>query len=83
MKHTQPPEPMSLAFAEAVTAGRRGEVPIGCIITDQSGNVMAKAGKRKLELKDPNGPAEMVSIREEAAKLGTQKLTGFEYHGEL
>ena len=38
---------MSLAFAEAESAGGRGEVPIGCVIVDQSGNVMAKAGNQK------------------------------------
>jgi tRNA(Arg) A34 adenosine deaminase TadA len=76
MKHDQPPDPMALAFAEAESAGARGEVPIGCVIVDQSGNVMAKAGNRTIELKDPTAHAELLAIREAAAKLGSERLAG-------
>ena len=74
MKHDQPPDPMALAFAEAESAGARGEVPIGCVIVDQSGNVMAKAGNRTIELKDPTAHAELLAIREAAARLGSERL---------
>lgn len=83
MKHAQPPEPMSLAFAEAESAGRRGEVPIGCVIVDQSGNVMAKAGNRTLELKDPTAHAEILAIRAAAAKLGSERLVGCDLYVTL
>lgn len=74
---------MSLAFAEAESAGRRGEVPIGCVIVDQSGNVMAKAGNRTLELKDPTAHAELLAIREAAAKIGSERLTGHDIYVTL
>jgi tRNA(adenine34) deaminase len=74
MKHDQLPDPMALAFAEAESAGGRGEVPIGCVIVDQSGNVMAKAGNRTLEIRDPTAHAELLAIREAAAKLGSERL---------
>lgn len=83
MKHTHPPEPMSLAFAEAESAGRRGEVPIGCVIVDQSGNVMAKAGNRTLELKDPTAHAELLAIRAAAASLGSERLVGCDLYVTL
>ena len=67
---------MSLAFAEAESAGGRGEVPIGCVIVDQSGSVMAKAGNRTRELKDPTAHAEMVAIRHAATRLGKPRLDG-------
>ena len=83
MKQTDPPEPMSLAFAQAESAGQRGEVPIGCVIVDQSGNVMAKAGNRTLELKDPTAHAELLAIRAAAAKLGSERLAGCDLYVTL
>lgn len=74
---------MSLAFAEAESAGRRGEVPIGCVIVDQSGTIMAKAGNRTLELKDPTAHAELLAIREAAAKLGSERLMGLDIYVTL
>ena len=74
---------MSIAFAEAESAGGRGEVPIGCVIVDQSGNVMAKAGNRTLELKDPTAHAELIAIREAAAKLGSERLVGCDLYVTL
>ncbi len=87
MKHTPPqeptPDPMSLAFAEAEAAGRRGEVPIGCVITDSSGAIMARAGNRTLELKDPTAHAELLAIRDAAAKLGSERLVGLDIYVTL
>src|SRR4029079_1240043 len=83
MKHNQPPDPMSLALAEAESAGARGEVPIGCVIVDQSGNVMAKAGNRTLELKDPTAHAELLAIRETAARIGSESLVGCDLYVTL
>jgi tRNA(adenine34) deaminase len=83
MKPAKPPEPMSLAFAEAESAAGRGEVPIGCVIVDQTGNVMAKAGNRTLELKDPTAHAEMLAIREAAARLGSERLAGYDLYVTL
>jgi tRNA(Arg) A34 adenosine deaminase TadA len=74
---------MALAFAEAESAGGRGEVPIGCVIVDQSGNVMAKAGNRTLELKDPTAHAEILAIREAGAKLGSERLVGCDLYVTL
>jgi tRNA(adenine34) deaminase len=74
---------MAQAFAEAESAGARGEVPIGCVIVDQSGNVMARAGNRTLELKDPTAHAEILAIREAAARLGSERLVGCDLHVTL
>jgi tRNA(Arg) A34 adenosine deaminase TadA len=74
---------MSLAFAEAESAGQRGEVPIGCVIVDQSGNVMAKAGNRTIELMDPTAHAELLAIREAAGRLGSARLAGCDLYVTL
>ena len=83
MNHPKSPEPMSLAFAEAESAGQRGEVPIGCVIVDQSGNVMAKAGNRTIELMDPTAHAELLAIREAAGRLGSERLAGCDLYVTL
>ncbi len=70
------PEAMSLAFAEAAAAAARGEVPVGCVVTAKSGEILAKAGNRTLELKDPTAHAELLAIRAAAASFGSERLTG-------
>ncbi len=68
------PSFMQLALEEARAAGRRGEVPIGCVIV-REGTVVARAGNRTLADKDPTAHAELLAIREAAAKLGSERLT--------
>ena len=64
---------MSLALDEARSAAARGEVPVGAVIV-RDGNVLARAGNRTLELRDPTAHAEMLVIREAAAQLGSERL---------
>lgn len=85
MSEAPAPSPtfMDLALAEAEAAAARGEVPIGCVIVDGSGTVVAAAGNRTLELKDPTAHAEMLAIREACATLGSERLTGCDIHVTL
>ncbi len=68
------PEPMLLAFAEARAAADRGEVPVGAVILNSAGCVIAAAGNRTLELKDPTAHAEMLAIRMAAQALSSERL---------
>ena len=68
------PEPMLQAFAKAEKAAERGEVPVGAVITDKLGNILAAAGNQTLLDHDPTAHAEMLVIREVAAKLGSERL---------
>ncbi|MDE2446052.1 MAG: nucleoside deaminase [Alphaproteobacteria bacterium] len=68
------PVPMVAAFAEARAAAARGEVPVGAVICDAQGIVVAKAGNRTLEWKDPTAHAEMLVIREAAKALASERL---------
>jgi tRNA(Arg) A34 adenosine deaminase TadA len=68
------PSPMDLALSEAEAARDRGEVPIGAVIASASGEVLASAGNRTLELKDPTAHAELIAIREACAKIGSERL---------
>ncbi len=64
---------MDIALAEARAAGARGEVPIGCAIVRES-EVLARAGNRTLTDRDPTAHAEILAIRQAAAKLGSERL---------
>ncbi|MDO8421897.1 MAG: nucleoside deaminase [Parvibaculum sp.] len=75
--------PMDLALAEAEAAAERGEVPVGAVIVDPSGAVIARAGNRTLELKDPTAHAEMLAIRAAAAHLGSERLVGCDLYVTL
>lgn len=68
------PEPMVLAIAEAQAAAARGEVPVGAVIVDAGGRVLARAGNQTLELKDPTAHAELLAIRSAAKSLGSERL---------
>ncbi|HMM13286.1 MAG TPA: nucleoside deaminase [Parvibaculum sp.] len=74
---------MDLALAEAEAAAARGEVPIGAVIVDGAGAVIAAAGNRTIELRDPTAHAELLAIREACAKLGSERLTGCDIHVTL
>ncbi|MEX0840518.1 MAG: nucleoside deaminase [Parvibaculum sp.] len=75
--------PMDMAFAEAEAAGARGEVPIGAVVVDADGAVIARAGNRTLELKDPTAHAEMLTIREACAARGSERLAGCDLYVTL
>ena len=66
--------PMDLALAEARDAAARGEVPVGAVVVDAKGDVLARAGNRTLELRDPTAHAEILALREAAAKGGSERL---------
>ena len=66
--------PMRLALSEAEAAAARGEVPVGAVIVGPKGELLAKAGNRTLELKDPTAHAEVLAIREASAALGSDRL---------
>ena len=75
--------PMDLALGEAEAAGLSGEVPIGAVVVSASGEVLARAGNRTLQLHDPTAHAELIAIREACAKLGSERLTGCDLHVTL
>lgn len=66
--------PMARALAEAEAAAARGEVPVGAVVTDVDGQVLAAAGNRVEELNDPSAHAEILAIRAAAAKIGAPRL---------
>lgn len=72
---------MDTALSEAKAAAMRGEVPVGAVIV-ANGKIIAQAGNRTRELKDPTAHAEMLVIREACAQLG-ERLTGVDLYVTL
>jgi tRNA(Arg) A34 adenosine deaminase TadA len=52
-------------------------------VADAAGQVIARAGNRTLELKDPTAHAEMLAIREAAGILESERLIGCDLHVTL
>lgn len=76
--------PMARAFAEAAAAGARGEVPIGAVVVDAAtGRVVAAAGNRTKEDRDPTAHAELLAIRAAARALGSERLTNCDLYVTL
>jgi tRNA(adenine34) deaminase len=66
--------PMAMALAEARMADARGEVPVGAVLVDREGVVLAAAGNRVEAQRDPTAHAEMLVLRAGAARLGATRL---------
>jgi tRNA(adenine34) deaminase len=70
-------EAMRLAIAEAQRAGSAGDVPIGAVVLDPSGAVIASAHNEREALGDPTAHAEVLALRAAARVHGDGwRLTG-------
>jgi tRNA(adenine34) deaminase len=54
---------MAYALNLAQIAGELGEIPVGAVIIDREGNLIAEAANRKTREKDPTAHAEILAIR--------------------
>ena len=75
--------PMALALAEAEAAAARGEVPVGAVLVDGAGDLIAAGGNRVERDHDPTAHAEMLVLREGAARLGAKRLAGCDLYVTL
>jgi len=74
---------MKQALAEASAAGERGEVPVGAVIVGPDGQVIAAAGNRTREYRDPTAHAEILAIRAACAAVGSERLGGHDLYVTL
>jgi tRNA(adenine34) deaminase len=65
---------IEIALAEARAAAARGEVPVGAVVSDAAGRVLARAGNQVEALHDPSAHAEMLALRAAAAARGGKWL---------
>jgi tRNA(adenine34) deaminase len=66
--------PMEIALGEARAAAARGEVPVGAVVLDGSGAVLASAGNDVEARHDPTAHAELLALRAAAATRGETRL---------
>lgn len=66
--------PMDIALDEARAAASRGEVPVGAVLLDGQGRVLARAGNRTEELHDASAHAEMLVLRAAGHLRGSARL---------
>jgi tRNA(adenine34) deaminase len=67
---------MRAAIKAAVEARETGEIPIGACLTNGKGEIIAVAGNRTITNNDPTAHAEILVLREAAAKIGNYRLNG-------
>jgi tRNA(adenine34) deaminase len=65
---------MSRALALAAAAGKAGEAPIGCVIVDETGVVIAEGANAPIASHDPTAHAEIVALRSAASALQNYRL---------
>lgn len=66
---------MRIALEEAAKAAERGEIPVGAVLVDSAGRILARDGNRSIELRDPAGHAEMLVMRSGGRLAGNYRLT--------
>lgn len=69
-------EAIALALAEAKSAASRGEVPVGAVLLDGEGALLARDGNRIVEYRDPTAHAEILVLRAAAAARQSERLGG-------
>ncbi|MET0821089.1 MAG: tRNA adenosine(34) deaminase TadA [Aeromicrobium sp.] len=67
---------MGEALDLARQAAAEGDVPVGALVVDASGDVIGRGRNTRERDGDPTGHAEIVAIREAAATLGEWRLHG-------
>lgn len=65
---------MGLALAEAALARGTGDVPVGAVVVDDEGRVLGAGRNRREADADPTAHAEIVAIRQAAARLDRWRL---------
>jgi len=66
---------MNEAIAQARRARTMGEVPIGAVVA-VGGDIVGRGFNHPIDAVDPTAHAEIVAMREAAARLGNYRLTG-------
>ncbi len=67
---------MARALELARAAAAVGEVPVGAVVTDAGGRVLAEAHNRTRTDRDPTAHAEVLALREAGKVVGSERLVG-------
>jgi tRNA(adenine34) deaminase len=67
---------MRQALKEASSAAARGEVPVGAVLADAAGRIIARGSNAPISKNDPTAHAEIVALRKAGKKTGNYRLPG-------
>ena len=65
---------MQQAISLAKEAAAKGDVPVGALVVDDTGNVVGQGANLRVQDNDPTAHAEIVAIRDAAKKIGNYRL---------
>jgi tRNA(adenine34) deaminase len=69
-------DPMRTALTAAREAGEAGDVPVGAVLLDDTGSIVAVDRNRREEFHDPTAHAEMLVLSFRAREIGDWRLNG-------
>lgn len=75
--------PLTHALEQAHKAAAAGEVPVGAVIVDSDGTVIAAAHNLVVAQHDPTAHAELLAIRAACAAVGSERLAGYDLYVTL
>jgi tRNA(Arg) A34 adenosine deaminase TadA len=81
-RHADVPAPMAQALAQAEIAAVQGEVPVGAVLVDASGAIVACSNRVERD-RDPTAHAEMLALRAGSEQLGLKQLAGCDLYVTL
>jgi len=67
---------MREALREAQAASQRGEVPVGAVIVNAQGQIIARTGNAPINICDPTAHAEILAMRDAAYQAQNYRLSG-------
>ena len=67
---------MKVAIKEGMKSLKSGDVPIGCVIADENGKIIARAHNEREKSGLPTAHAEILAINKAGKKLGRWNLSG-------
>jgi tRNA(adenine34) deaminase len=68
---------MGLALYNARAALEHDDVPVGAVVIDETGQVIAEGHNTREAEHDPSGHAEIVALRQAGHTVGSARLDGF------
>lgn len=74
---------MELALQQAELAAQQGEVPVGALVVDPAGLVIATGFNRTITDHDPTAHAEVVALRAAAQQAQNYRLPGYSLYVTL
>ena len=67
---------MRIAIEEGALAAQSGDVPVGAVLFDENGTILAKNHNRREADRDPTAHAEILVLREAGERLGRWRIPG-------